>query len=131
MAGNAYKQQASFLKAEMLTELVVVAGSWVPAGTGTTAPTGVRGVGFTVVQSASGVFDVTFTNKYKECVSFVPSVQVAAETTDATVQAGDLTEATGSVYEVHRVRTMTGGTPTNFSGDAQARVGFVAVFRVS
>jgi hypothetical protein len=130
-AGSTYKEQASLLKAEMKAELVVVAGSWVPAGTGTTTPTGVRGVGFTVAQSATGVFDVTLNTKYYECVSFVAAVQVGGETTDATVQTGDLTEATGSVFEVHRVRTMTGATPTNFSSDSQPRVSFIGVFRVS
>jgi hypothetical protein len=129
LAGNPYSIDPVPLSIICRTEAVVIAGSWIPAGTGTTAPTTVRGTGFTVVQTASGVFDVTFTSKFVQCDSFVASIQVAGETTDATTQTGDLTEATGSVYEKHRIRTMTGGTPTDFSGDSQARVSFFAVMR--
>jgi hypothetical protein len=112
-------------------EYVDVSGSWVPAGTGTTAPTGVVGTGFTVAQSADGVFDVTFTYPYKALISFVPSVCVAGETTDATVQWGDRTAATASVGMVIRVRTMTAGTPTDFSGDSAPLVSFNARFSKS
>lgn len=129
MAGTAGNIEPVPLSIVCKTEAVVIAGSWVPAGTGTTAPTSVRGTGFTVVQSASGVFDVTFTAKYVQCDSFTASIQVAGETTDATTQTGDLTEATATVFEKHRVRTMTGGTPTDFSGDSQPRVSFVAIVR--
>lgn len=114
---------------EQTGEPVIIAGSFVPAGTGTTAPTGVRGSGFTVTQTASGVFLVALKNVYKETISFVPCVDVASETTDATVQAGDVTAATRSVGEKRVIRTMTGGTPTNFSGDAAPRVHFVWVVR--
>lgn len=109
---------------------VLIAGSFVPAGTGTTAPTGVRGDGFTVAQSASGVFDVTFADVYPECVSFIAGVTVNGETTDITVQTGDVTAATGTVGEVRRIRTMTAGTPTNISADGGARVHFVAIYNL-
>lgn len=109
--------------------LVFIAGSWVPAGTGTTAPTGVRGQGFTVTQSASGVFNVALRNPYKERVSFVCSAHVAGETTDVYAQSGDVTAATRSAGEVVRVRTMTGTTPTDISGDSDARVSFIACYR--
>jgi hypothetical protein len=107
---------------------VIIAGSWVPAGTGVTAPTRVRGSGFTVTQSADGVFNIAFKNPYKERVSIVACAHVAGETTDIYCQTGDVTAATRAVGEVVRVRTMTGGTPTNISGDSDARVSFVAVY---
>ncbi len=109
-------------------DYVILAGSWVPAGIDATAPTGALGGGFTVTQSASGVFNIAFTNPYKTLVSFVPGVKVAAETTDATAQWGDVTAPTATAGHVVRLRTMTGGTPTDFSGDAAPVVSFVAVF---
>ncbi len=112
-------------------DYVVLAGSFVPAGAGVTAPTGVRGKGFTVTQTADGVFAVAFTNPYMECVSFVCTARVAAETTDIYAQHGDITAATATAGEVHGIRTMTAGTPTSIHADADARVDFVAVFRNS
>lgn len=107
---------------------VIVAGSFKPAGTGTTAPTSVKGDGFTVAQSASGVFDVTFADAYADCLSFVCGVTVDGETTDVYAQGGDVTAATGAIGEVRRIRTMTGTTPTSIHADAGARVHFVAVY---
>lgn len=109
-------------------EIVMVTGGWVPAGTGTTAPTGVVGTGFTVAQSASGVFDITFTNPYLTLIHCGPSARTGGETSDFYAQPGDVTAATGSVGFVQRVRTMTGGTPTNMSGETAPYVSFVAFF---
>lgn len=114
---------------EQTSEPVIIAGSFVPAGTGVTAPTGARGSGFTVTQTASGVFVVALKNVYKETISFVVTADVAAETTDIYAQAGDVTVATRSVGEKRVIRTMTGGTPTNISGDSAPRVHFVWVVR--
>lgn len=114
---------------EQTSEPVIIAGSFVPAGTGTTAPTGARGSGFTVTQTASGVFLVALKNVYKETISFVVTADVAAETTDIYAQAGDVTAPTRSVGEKRVIRTMTGGTPTNISGDAAPRVHFVWMVR--
>lgn len=116
---------------EQTGECTIIAGSFVPAGTGTTAPTGRRGSGFTVTQTASGVFLVALKQVYKETVSFVATADVAAETTDVYAQAGDVTVATRSVGEKRVIRTMTGGTPTDISGDAAARVHFIFVVRKS
>ena len=117
------------LHTEQVGEPFLIAGSFVPAGTGTTAPTGVRGSGFTVTQTASGVFVVALKNVYKETISFVPGVDVAAETTDVYAQAGAVTVATRSVGEKRVIRTMTATTPTNISADAAPRVHFNWVVR--
>ncbi len=109
-------------------ELVIVAGSFVPAGTGTTAPTGVVGAGFTVTQTASGVFLVAFAYPYKTCVSFVCTAHTGGETSDFYAQGGDLTAATADVGIIRGIRTMTGSTPTNMSGETTPLVSFVAVF---
>ena len=118
-------QTYSPVKTPETGDAVIVMGSFVPAGTGTTAPTGVRGKGFTVTQTASGVFLVALKDVFKETVSFVVTVDVAGETTDATSQAGDVTVATGAVGEKRVIRTMTAGTPTNFSADSAPRVHFM------
>lgn len=117
------------LRTEQTSDPVLIAGSFVPAGTGTTAPTGVRGSGFTVTQTASGVFVVALARVYKETISFVVTADVAAETTDIYAQAGDVTAATRSVGEKRVIRTMTATTPTNISADAAPRVHFVWVVR--
>lgn len=109
-------------------EFVVVAGSWVPAGTGTTAPTGVLGAGFTVTQSASGVFNIAFANPYKQRISFVCTAMTGGETSDFYAQSGDPVAATASAGQTIRVRTMTGATPTNMSAETTPRVEFVAIF---
>jgi hypothetical protein len=112
-------------------EYVTIAGSWVPAGAGVTAPTGVVGTGFTVTQSADGVFDVAFTYPYKQRISMQATAMVAGETTDVYAQTGDVTAATASAGQVVRVRTMTGGTPTSIHGDTAPRVEFIAIFSKS
>jgi hypothetical protein len=114
---------------EQTGEPFIIAGSFVPAGTGTTAPTGVRGSGFTVTQTASGVFLVALKNVYKETISFQATADVASETTDVYAQAGDVTAATALVGEKRVIRTMTAATPTNISGDSAPRVHFVWVVR--
>lgn len=116
------------LRAESGTgELVVIAGSFVPAGTGTTAPTGVVGSGFTVTQTASGVFVVALANVYKTVVSFVCTARTGGETSDFYAQEGDHVAATGSVGAKFGIRTMTGGTPTNMSGETTPIVRFIAI----
>jgi hypothetical protein len=114
---------------EQVGECTIIAGSFVPAGTGTTAPTGVRGSGFTVTQTASGVFLVALKNVYKETISFQATADVASETTDVYAQAGDVTVATATVGEKRVIRTMTAATPTNISGDSAPRVHFIWVVR--
>lgn len=108
--------------------MVVIAGSWVPAGTGVTAPTGVIGAGFTVTQSASGVFNIAFTNPYKQRIAIVATAMTGGETSDFYAQTGDVTAADRDSGQIIRVRTMTGGTPTDMSGETTPRVEFVAVF---
>lgn len=110
-------------------ECTTIYGSFVPAGTGVTTPTGVRGDGFTVTQTASGVFLVALARRYKETISFVVTADVASETTDAYAQAGDVTAATATAGEKRVIRTMTGGTPTDLSGDAAPRVHFAWTVR--
>ena len=116
-------------RSEQHGEVTFIAGSFVPAGTGTTTPTGVRGDGFTVTQTASGVFNVALARRYKETISFQCTADVAAETTDVYAQAGDVTAATASAGEQRVIRTMTGSTPTNISTDAAPRVHFIFVVR--
>jgi hypothetical protein len=117
------------VRAEMGTgEQVLIAGSFAPAGTGTTAPTGVVGSGFTVTQTASGVFLVAFTTPYKTCISFVCTAHTGGETSDFYAQGGDLTAATATAGTIRGIRTMTGGTPTDMSGETTPLVSFVAVF---
>jgi hypothetical protein len=110
-----------------LYEVVLVTGNFKAAGTGTTAPTDVDGEGFTVAQTATGVFAVTFSDLYAKVLAFIPSVTVSGETTDLYAQPGDITAATGAVGEVRGIRTMTAGTPTSPHADAGHRIDFVAL----
>lgn len=93
----------------------------------TTSGTVSAGTGFTVADSGTGIYTITFSDSYKEFVCFVASVGAATPANVDTydVVHDDYTAATSTLP----VTTSEAGTPTDIA--ASEYVSFIAVFRNS
>lgn len=104
--------------------LVIIAGSFAPAGTG--AVTAPKGKGFTVARTGVGTFTVTLSDKWVSCLYAGAHVQLAASAdTVAQVAAIDLTAKTVVI------RTLTAGSDADIAADANNRVNFVLFLKNS
>lgn len=107
----------------------IVAGSFAPNGSSAVASTSVKGQGFTVAHSATGVFDVTLNTKYRAVLAGVACAQVNAAT-DVGMQlrgACDVTAATPKV----QLANCPGGSDADISANANNRVHFVLLLASS
>lgn len=120
----------SFTQAEQ-PECVEVSGSW-DTTTGTTAPSSLRGVGFTVAKPQAGEYTLTFSNVYYELISFTVAYQKPLSNVDLIATMGPYTAATGSTGAIVTVWTHDGATPglaDYGTPGANSRIHFVAKFR--
>ena len=104
---------------------VIVAGSFAPNTAGTIDNTSNKGKGFTVAYGGStGLFTVTFTDKYADLISITVSSQLATAA-DSCMNAGTYNASARTLV----LRNYTGGSLANIAADANNRVNFIAVFR--
>ena len=104
-------------------KLLVVPGSFAPAGTG--APTSVKGKGFTVARADVGVYTVTFDRVYPECFAVLASVQLATpDGSIINVGAISLSSRTVSLAAFDDT-----GSALEIAANANNRVNFIAFFR--
>lgn len=103
---------------------VVVAGSFAPAGTG--AVTDVKGTGFSVARTSTGLFTITLDKVYSELLAATPGLQLAAGD-DKTLQFGTYVAASGTLEL--RVWDFSAAAVADISADANNRVNFVLVLR--
>lgn len=114
-----------FHRIQTLTrEVVEIAGSFAPAGTG--APTAVRGHGFTVARTSAGLFTITFESKFPSYIHADAGLQLASgDDKFAQVGAVDLAARTMQV----RIWDISGAAVADVSADANNRVNFTIKFR--
>jgi hypothetical protein len=105
-------------------ELILVVGSFAPAGTG--APTTVQGKGFTVSRTGVGTFLLTLADKYAALVAATGTLQLLAAA-NSDVQFGAYDASAKTLV----VRTMTAGAAADIAADANNRVHFDLTFRNS
>lgn len=105
-------------------DTIVIAGSFAPAGTG--APTTLRGKGFSVARTSTGLFTITLTDRFYECVSFTASLQLASGD-DKLAQCGsvDLSAKTAQI----RIWDKSAAAVADVSADANNRVNFALELR--
>lgn len=105
-------------------ELKLVGGSFAPQGTGTTAPTGDIGLGWTVTQTQTGEFLITFDAKYPYLAGVTASIQNSSATAVFS-QIGIYDANAGTLV----IRTVNGsGALSGLSAGANNRVNFMAFF---
>lgn len=104
-------------------DVVVIHGSFAPAGTG--APTDLKGRGFTVVRDEAGKFTITFTKQYQHLLSAIATIQHVTDSTDFTAQFGVYTAASRTLI----LKTLVGAVMTDITADANSRVHFSVAFQ--
>lgn len=104
-------------------EVKKIAGSFAPAGAG--APTDVKGRGFTVARTSTGLFTITFANSYNSYLDFQATLQLAAAD-DKVAQLGtvDLTAKTAQI----RVWDVSGAAVADVTANANNRINFSIAF---
>lgn len=107
-------------------EVVLIAGSFAPAGTG--APTAAKGSGFSVARSGVGVFTITLDKIYPDMLSAVCSLQLATAA-DQYVLGGTYTAASGTF--VINVWDVSGAALADISANANNRVNFILAMKNS
>lgn len=108
--------------------VVVIAGSFAPNGSSAVAASSVKGRGFTVARSNTGLFVVTFTDKWKELLSATGGIQLASAG-DQVLQFGDY-DASASTIEI-RVWDISGPGVADIAADTNNRINFCFVFQAS
>lgn len=104
--------------------LILIAGSFAPAGT--SAPTDVKGMGFSVARSGVGEYTITLDEKYSELVSACGQVQMNTAT-DLNLQVEDYVAASKTLV----IQALAGATPTEIAANADNRVHFQLVVKKS
>lgn len=107
-------------------ETVVVAGSFAPAST--SAPTAVKGTGFTVAYTSTGKFTITFDSSYYACISFVPGIS-SATAVDMVAMAGAVSASAGTA--VIYTWDISSAAVADPAVNADTRVSFIAHFQNS
>jgi hypothetical protein len=103
-------------------EVVLICGSFAPAGTGTI--TGAKGDGWAATRSGVGVFTITFEHNWQDLIAAIGTVQLSTAA-DMDAQVGDYTAASRTLV----LRTVAGATETDIAADANNRVHFVVAFK--
>jgi hypothetical protein len=105
--------------------VVIIAGSFAPDTAN--APTTVRGDGFSVVRTSTGLFTITLQDKYSELVSAQCSLQLAAGD-DKIVQVG-ATDVTSAKTIQIRVWDISGAAVADIAANANNRINFVLILK--
>ena len=105
-------------------QVKVVSGSFAPAGT--SAPTTVRGKGFTVARTGVGQFTITLDKRYPELLDFQATLQLATATDQFCVAgAVDLSAKTAIIT----VWDVSGTGAADVAANANNRVNFSLTFK--
>lgn len=110
----------------LTTNAVIIAGSFAPAGSN--APTTVEGVGFSVAYTSTGLFTVTFADRYPGLIAAVATLQLATAG-DQKVEIGSYSEANKTLQI--RVWDIGDAAVADVSADANNRINFICFFRNS
>jgi hypothetical protein len=94
-------------------EVVLICGSFAPAGDGWAA-----------TRSGVGVFTITFEHNWQDLIAAIGTVQLSTAA-DMDAQVGDYTAASRTLV----LRTVAGATETDIAADANNRVHFVVAFK--
>lgn len=103
---------------------IVLSGSFAPDTA--SAPTALKGAGFSVVHTSTGVFTVTLDKQYAELVSANATLQLATAA-DTQCQIGSVS-LSGKTFVIN---VLTAGTLADVAANANNRVNFVLVVRDS
>ena len=105
----------------------MVVGSFAPDGAN--APTALLGAGFSVVWTSTGLFTVTFQEKYFSLMSATATLQLATAD-DKFIQVGTYTAPTSTTAAtlVLSVWDVSGAALTDVAANANNRVNFSVVF---
>lgn len=119
MANKIFKDPAT-----VESGLVIVAGSFAPAGSG--AVTDVNGRGFSVARTGTGEFTITFDDKYPSLVSATATLQLASAD-DQVLHMGTYTAASKTLLIT--VWDISGEGAADIAADANNRVHFTVIFK--
>ncbi len=111
-------------------EMVWVAGSFAPNGSSALDATKVKGKGFTVAYTSTGVYTVTFLDAWYALVVALTQVQLHSAA-DTQIQVGDYTAASGSTKGTLVLTALTGGSAADIAANAQNRIHFAIGFQNS
>lgn len=105
-------------------ELVPIVGSFAPNGSSAVAATSNKGKGWSVAWTSTGLFTITFTDKWADLVSVTATLQLATAAARS-VQIGTWTPASKTL----QIRVVDGsGVVQDVSANANNRINFVAMF---
>jgi hypothetical protein len=105
---------------------IMVEGSWAPNAGNAIDATSVKGKGFSVVWTSTGLFTITFQDAFVDLESFTCTLQLAAGD-DMIIQAGTWTAASKTMTV--RVWNIAGAAVADVAADANNRIHFQAVFK--
>ncbi len=109
-------------------EVVCIAGSFAPAGTG--AITAVFGKGFTAARTGVGVFVVTLGSRYQRLQCGVPGQHRSAATND-TLTLGVVSVTPTAANTVQILSNATGGAGVDIAANADNRCHFLLLLNNS
>lgn len=112
----------------LVRELVPIAGSFAPNGSSAVSASSRKGLGWSVVRTSTGLFTVTFTDKWNDLVSAEASLQLASAD-DKFIQVGTYS-ASAKTLQI-RVWDVSSAGVADVAADANDRISFVCWFRNS
>ncbi len=106
--------------------LVIIAGSFAPNDSSAISADSRQGTGWSVARSNTGLYTVTFSDKYAALVSFGCWLQLATPAAQV-LCAGVYTAASKTIT----ITNFTSGSAADIAADANNRIHFAALFRNS
>lgn len=103
----------------------VIAGSFAPNGGSAVAASSVKGKGFSVVRTSTGLFTITLQDAYTAMLSADVSLQLAAGD-DKIVQLGSIDVVSAKTIQV-RVWDISGAAVADIAANANNRINFCFV----
>lgn len=107
-------------------EAVGIMGSFAPNGSSAISSTTSQGLGWTVAYTSTGLYSVTFSDKFAAFLAATATIQMATAA-DVVAQIGTWTAST----KVLQIRSLAAAVVTDIAADANNRIHFVAWFRNS
>lgn len=107
---------------------VVLAGSFAPNGSSAISAASVRGRGFTVAYTSTGLYTITLNDVWAQCDAAIATLQLAtADDKFVTIGAIDLAAKTVQIT----AWDISGGAKADIAADTNNRINFVLVLRNS
>lgn len=106
-------------------EAVCIMGSFAPNGSSAVAASSRKGRGWTVARTSTGLFTVTFTDKFNALLSATATLQLATPD-DKAAQIGTWTASTKALQIL--VFDASAAAVADVAADANDRINFVAWF---